>query len=106
MILLDLFFIHLIVVIVIDIIGFVDTLKDWLWLSVKGCRCPLGWRLRPFDCSLCMTFWCCMVYILVEGEFSLPYMASSLFLAVMCPVTGNLVVGIREWLIKITYFDV
>lgn len=62
-----LIYLTLVVVFLIDFSGIVDTLKDALgkWLKVRITS------LKPFDCSLCMTWWCGLLAILIGREFTL-----------------------------------
>lgn len=63
----DLFCLTIIVVYIIDLSGFMDNVKHalgkWLNLSIR--------RLPPFDCSLCMTWWVGLFYLLVTSQFAL-----------------------------------
>lgn len=63
--------IAVIVVFVLDLSGFVDTVKRliWKWL-VKGVPYR-DFSLKPFDCSMCMTHHICVLFALVSGFFSL-----------------------------------
>ncbi|MCM1503387.1 MAG: hypothetical protein NC115_12105 [Bacteroidales bacterium] len=54
----DLFFTMLAVVFIVDLSGFMDTFKTVLE-KITGRDID---RVRPFDCSLCMTWWVCLAY--------------------------------------------
>lgn len=64
---LKLFCITLIVVFVIDHSGMIDTIKGALakWLKVREVR------IKPFDCSLCMSWWCGLLALAIERQFTL-----------------------------------
>lgn len=64
---LKLFCITLIVVFVIDHSGMIDTIKGALakWLKVRAVR------IKPFDCSLCMSWWCGLLALAIERQFTL-----------------------------------
>lgn len=64
---LKLFYITLIVVFVIDHSGIIDTIKGAMakWLKVRDVR------LKPFDCSLCSVWWCGLIAIAIERQFTL-----------------------------------
>lgn len=64
-------YITLIVVFIVDFSGFVDTIKNALGKWLK-CRVE---RLKPIDCSLCMTWWCTLMYVAIYEEFSLANIA-------------------------------
>lgn len=65
----DLFFITIIIVFIIDISGAIISLKKAL------CRLKLIKHvydpIKPFDCSLCMTWWCGILYMFFFTEISL-----------------------------------
>lgn len=66
-----------VVVFIVDISGFTDSWKAALgrWLCVK-----VG-RVRPFDCSLCCTWWACIVLLLCRGDLTLGNVAFAAVLA-------------------------
>lgn len=86
-----------IVVFIVDVSGIVDAMKEALgrWLHVR-----VG-RLKPFDCSLCMVWWCGLAYLLIVGRFSLGPVA---FVALMaaCSVQIGAIIqlarAILQWL--------
>lgn len=53
--------------------------------------------LKPFDCSLCMTWWVCLIYALIEGQLSLPVIAYSALLSFLSVPIGQAMIFIREW---------
>lgn len=68
-----------VVVFVVDISGIVETLKEGIGKLLK---IKVG-RLRPFDCSLCMVWWSCLIYALCVGAFSIPMIAYISLLALL-----------------------
>lgn len=64
---LDIFCLTFIIVFIVDISGIVDAIKSFLSPFV-GRKVQ---HLPPIDCSLCMTFWACLVYIIATGHFTL-----------------------------------
>lgn len=64
----DLLLLAVVIVYVVDVSGVMESIKGALsrWLGAKVSR------IRPFDCSLCMTWWAGIIYIIAVGEFSLP----------------------------------
>lgn len=70
--LIDLLLISLIVVFIVDISGAVDSLKRGIkYIITKGRFTDSNYRLKPLDCSLCMTFWCGLLYIILTHQFSI-----------------------------------
>ena len=94
----DLFSILIISVLVIDISGFVYSLKVAIgkFLGIS----PNSFRIKPFDCSFCMTFWVSMIYLLVVGRFTLVNIAIVLLLCCLTTPLKNLVMSVRDKLTK------
>lgn len=100
--LIDLFLITLIIVFIIDISGFIDEMETILskWLKGKA-RVP-----KPFSCSLCMTWWTGLIYLLIIGEFTLLWIATVALFALLSGVLATLLICIREtlnWVIEKAY---
>lgn len=87
-----LFMIALIWVCILDISGFVDEIEKVLgkWLNCKV-RIP-----KPFSCSLCMTWWTSLIYIIITHHFTLGWIAVSIINAVLTPQYNNFLILIKE----------
>lgn len=94
----DLFSILIINVIVIDISGFVHSIKVAIgkFLGIS----PNNFRIKPFDCSFCMTFWVSLIYLLAVGRFTLLNIAVVLLLCCLTTPLKNLVMSVRDKLTK------
>ena len=94
----DLFSILIISVIAIDISGFVHSIKAAIgkFLGIS----PNSFRIKPFDCSFCMTFWVSMIYLLVVGRFTLVNIAVVLLLCCLTTPLKNLIMSVRDKLTK------
>lgn len=94
----DLFSILIISVLVIDISGFIHSLKAAIgkFLGIS----PNSFRIKPFDCSFCMTFWVSMIYLLVAGRFTLVNIAIVLLMCCLTTPLKNLVMSVRDKLTK------
>lgn len=94
----DLFSILIISVIVIDISGFVHSIKAAIgkFLGIS----PNSFRIKPFDCSFCMTFWVSMIYLLVVGRFTLVNIAIVLLLCCLTTPLKNLIMSLIDKLTK------
>ena len=94
----DLFSILIICVLVIDISGFVHSIKVAIgkYLGIS----PNSFRRKPFDCSFCMTFWISVIYLLVVGRFTLVNIAVVLLLCCLTTPLKNLVMSVRDKLTK------
>lgn len=88
----NLLLIAICVVMIVDISGFIDSVKFGLkrWLGIRG-----GVTLKPFDCSLCMTHWTGLIYLLFTG-FTLQSYALLLFISVLTPTIASAILLIRE----------
>ena len=89
-----------IVVFVVDLSGFTDSWRDGLAriLKVRELR-----PLKPFDCSLSMTWWTCLLYPVFTGDFSLLTVASAAALAFLSRTIYAVLLFISEslqWLIN------
>ena len=74
-ILINILLISFIVVFIVDISGIVDTIKYWIWKKYVKYGDYHNLQLKPFSCSLCMTWWVNIIYIIAIGEFTIPYIA-------------------------------
>ena len=94
----DLFSILIISVLVIDISGFVHSIKAAIgkFLGIS----PNSFRIKPFDCSFCMTFWVSMIYLLVVGRFTLANIAVVLLLCCLTTPLKNLIMSLIDKLTK------
>ena len=88
----------IICVIVIDISGFVHSIKAAIGKYLK--ISPNSFRIKPFDCSFCMTFWVSVIYLLVVGRFTLVNIAIVLLLCCLTTPLKNLVMSVRDKLTK------
>lgn len=57
----------LVVIYIVDISGIIESLK---WALGRWLNITVG-RLKPIDCSLCMTWWVGLIYIIIVGECNL-----------------------------------
>jgi hypothetical protein len=53
---------------VIDLSGFTQSWKGWVSAFFGGRQLK---SLRPFDCSLCMSWWAMVVYLIATGEVAI-----------------------------------
>lgn len=88
----NLLLLAVIVVFIVDISGIVDSMKEAMsrWLHVK-----VG-RLKPFDCSLCMVWWCGLIYLLLERQVSLANVAYVAMLSILSVQIGGIINLLRD----------
>ena len=89
---LKLFEITVIVVIIVDISGFIDSIKSLIG-KVLGIN---NVNLKPIDCSFCMNFWASLIYLLITNELSITAVMVTLLLSTMTPVIQDLIYLIRD----------
>lgn len=99
---LDLICMTIVIVFIIDLSGFINELKQALskWLT-KGKMISNSYRIKPFDCSLCMTFWSGMIYLLAVHSFNLPMILLVCILAFLTPVISDILFLIKDMLTKL-----
>lgn len=94
---LNLLYISLIVVFITDHSGIMETIKSALG---KWLRCRVE-RLKPFDCSLCMTWWCGMLYIAIAEDFTLGNIAMVALFALFADKIADTLSLVRDLLTKV-----
>lgn len=105
MIYIDLLLIQIIIVIITDLSGFNLTWKSLLkFIATKG-------RMHSPDyigldlCDLCLTWWSCLIYLIITANISLLTIAYTLILAYYCNITKEVLTKINIILIKILNYD-
>ena len=96
-VIIDLILIQIICVNIVDISGVVSHIENAIarMLSLKRVSIYL------FNCSYCVTHWCCVIYLLFNGALSLKYYAIVLVLCFLTSVTKDLMWGVRDRLVKL-----
>lgn len=62
------------------------------------------YRLKPIDCSLCMTFWIGIIYLLIVNEFTLPYFGFVCLLACFSNLIKSSILLVEDIFTKIIQF--
>lgn len=98
----DVILITIIVVCIVDVSGFIDTIKSLLKRIMTGGKMSdPNYSLKPIDCSLCMSFWTNLIYTIATGQFSLWILTFILLCSVMTPVIRDIIFTIRDLMIKL-----
>lgn len=96
----DLILVAMVTIYIVDLSGFTDT-----WLKVlshyKGRNIS---QLKPFSCSLCMVWWVCLIFLVISRKCSLPMVAFSALLSLLSVPIGQLLMLIREAILKAINF--
>ncbi len=69
------------------------------WLSGGKIKKPLDWK--PFNCSVCMSFWTNLAYIIVTNQFSIWMVLFILALSWSTPIINSILCFVRNSIIKI-----
>ena len=96
-VIIDLILIQVIVVILIDISGIVQSVEGLIarLLSLKKVS------IYMLECSFCMNHHTAVIYLLLTGELSLKNYCFVLILSFLTSVTKDLLWGVRDRLIKL-----
>ena len=98
-----------VIVYIVDVSGWTDTWLGWLSKFTARHGYPPVKSLRPFSCSKCMTWWCCLLWAYIRKEFTLPvvaYIAGLSLLSVtiqqalifIAETLTNAIVKVKNWL--------
>lgn len=80
---LDYLTISAVCVFVVDVSGWTETWRGWLAAAFKVQRLR---RLRPLDCSLCLTWWSCLGWAIGTHSFTLGAVAGAALAAALTPL--------------------
>lgn len=98
---LDLFFIAVVVVVIIDLSGFIDSVKSGLKRWATGGRMSdPNYSLKPIDCSFCCLWWIGLVYLLVTG-ITLWSVVWLLLLCFFTPVIKDVLLLVRDLITRL-----
>lgn len=86
---------------IVDYSGAVKELRAWV--NTRILKREADRPIRPFDCSLCVTFWAGLIYVIVRGELSVPAVAGVCLAAYLAQVFNNLLFTIKDKIDK--YYD-
>lgn len=61
-------FITVIIVLIVDISGFIENLKRLIFRLLNGKEVKYkDFNFKPFDCSFCLSFWVNLIFLVVSG---------------------------------------
>lgn len=108
MIFLKLLIINLVVILIVDLSGFVQSLKRAVSrLFTKGKFNTDNYRIKPFDCSYCMTFWSLLLYLLLTHELTFITVFYTIVITHFTDVTKQVLLLLKDLSIKLidTIYD-
>lgn len=99
----NLFILTCIIVFIIDLSGFVDEMVKRLYYKyIKvGDYHTLIPKLKPFTCSLCLSFWVGLIYLLITRQFTILMIGYVCLLSFLSPIIGDILVMIKDVLNKV-----
>lgn len=100
---LNLLFIAIAIVYMIDLSGFVDEIVKRLYdryVGVGDYHNILP-KLKPLSCGTCLNFWVGTIYLLVTGTFTFPMFAYVCMLSFLSTTIGDILTLIKDTLTKI-----
>ena len=93
----ELILIQLIIVYIIDLSGAVESFKLFISkILTKGKIQTTNFDLKPFTCSLCMTWWIGLIYLLICHSFTIPYIALVALLSFLTPLSSSILLLIKD----------
>lgn len=99
---LDLICLLIVIVIITDLSGFPQTVYRFLSkFLTKGRIVTDRGNLTILTCSFCQMHWVGLFYLLVTGSFSIPKYTIILGLSLMSQVVKELLIAIKDLLIKL-----
>lgn len=79
---LNMFLIVIATICIVDLSGFIDTLKSGIkFVLTKGKFSNPDYSLKPIDCSLCMSWWLQLLYLLIIGNCTIINIGIALLLS-------------------------
>ena len=99
----SLFILTCIIVFIVDLSGFVDEMVKRLYNKyIKvGDYHTLIPKLKPLTCSLCLTFWVGLIYLIETSQFTILMIGYVCLLAFLAPIIGDIFILLKDILNKI-----
>ena len=80
----------------VDYSGFLAEMEEKL---TKMLHSPIPLRIpKPFSCSLCLTFWTSIIYLLIVHQFSLLNLFLTAIVCFLIPTTNHLLHSVRGFI--------
>lgn len=97
----DILLIATIYVFGLDISGFWQALSSAIKRWLTGGRMSQPFQLKPFSCSLCMTFWTGLLYLLLTHHLTIANAAFVCLVAMLTPRIKDLLLVVDGLLAKL-----
>lgn len=97
----DLLIMTCVIVWIIDLTDIVEVIKKQIWKYVWNEKKEYReYTLKPIDCSLCMTWWTGLIYLIIVGKFNLMMIGLVGLLSFLTPVVRDILILIKDILIN------
>lgn len=96
----DLLLLTAIICFIIDLSGVTDSIRSLVATLLHTSPSHLK-TIKPFECSLCMTFWVGLVYLLSTGSLSIWSLFLLSGLSFMTPVVTSVMLFVRDLLLRL-----
>ena len=107
MLYLNLLIMQLVIVFILDLSGVMLSIKKTIWKILYGKKTvDLSYKLslKPFDCSLCSTFWLGLLWLLLTKEISMLNIGYVCLLSYMTTFSKDMILTLNDLLIKLLTF--
>ena len=101
-IILNILLITIIIVFIVDCTDFIPTLKIKLWNWTFNYSKPYKeYTIKPFDCSLCLSFWSNLIFLICTHNFTIPYITVVAISSFLTPVIHSLLMLVYDILVNL-----
>ena len=104
MLYLNLLIMQLVLVFILDLSGIMLYIKKLIWKILYGKKTvDLSYKLslKPFSCSLCMTWWFGLIWLLVAKDFTMLNIGYVALLSYLTTFSKELILTLNDLLIKL-----
>lgn len=101
MLILNCFLISVCWVLVLDQFRFMDEITSMFSKILTNGHIDKPIELKPFTCSLCMSWWTNLIYIIVAGGFNVPMLFVILLISWTTPITNDILTLVKTLILKI-----
>ena len=94
----------LIVVIVVVLIDLLDVPTEFLFKPIWKLFTKIpynGWSPRPWSCSICMSWWCSLLYLIIVGKVTLLNICIILIMSYFSFIIKDVLIIVQETITKI-----
>ena len=85
----------------IDVLGFIENFKEKIWRWAKNGKEYKYFSFKPFDCSLCTSWWVGLFILLIYNELTIPNIGYVALLSSLTPVIREFIFLLNDFFFKI-----